>query len=71
MNILYISKIDGRPWSGPSYSIPNQVKAQSKLDNVLWYNLIDNPIPEGKNNVNQWRKETYYIDLTTVSSGRI
>ena len=24
---------------GPYWSIPNQVHAQSKLDNVMWYNL--------------------------------
>ena len=71
MNILYVSKIDGRPWSGPSYSVPNQVKSQAKFDNVLWYNLVNTPIPEGKSNVEKWRQEKYYIDLTTVPSGRI
>lgn len=71
MNILYVSKIDGRPWSGPSYSVPNQVKSQAKFDNVLWYNLVNTPIPEGKSNVEKWRQEKYYIDLTTVPSGKI
>ena len=71
MNILYISKLDGRPWIGPTYSVPNQVKSQAKFDNVLWYNLVNTPIPEGKSNVEKWRQEKYYIDLTTVPSGRI
>lgn len=48
MNILYISKLDGRPWMGPTYSVPNQVKAQSKYDNVFWYNLSNYGEEEGK-----------------------
>lgn len=71
MNILYVSKIDGRPWSGPSYSVPHQVEAQALCDNVMWYNLILDPIPEGKANVDCWRTKSYYRDLTSVPSGRI
>ena len=71
MNILYISKIDGRPWSGPSYSVPNQVKSQAKYDNVLWYNLVSNPLQAGKENIDNWRKEGYYLDLKDIPSGKI
>lgn len=41
MNILYISKLDGAPWSGPSYSIPMQINSQAEYDNIMWYNLTD------------------------------
>lgn len=71
MNILYVSKIDGRPWSGPTYSVPNQVKSQSLFDNVLWYNLVYSPRSEGVDNVNQWRNESFYCDLTNYPSGRV
>lgn len=71
MNILYISKLDGRPWMGPSYSVPNQIKSQAKIDNVLWYNLIKVPIQQGAQNIEQWRKEKYYVDLNDFPSGRI
>lgn len=39
MNILYISNLTGNLFAGPSYSVPAQIKAQSKIDCVLWYNL--------------------------------
>lgn len=39
MNILYISKLTGNLWAGPNNSVPAQVEAQSKIDNVFWYNL--------------------------------
>ena len=41
MNILYITALIPHLAKGPVYSIPPQIKSQSKLDNVLWYNLID------------------------------
>lgn len=63
MNILYISKLDGRPWIGPTYSVPNQVAAQTKYDNILWYNLVNEVIPEGEKNINYWRELNYYVDL--------
>lgn len=45
MNILYISNLSGNLWAGPNNSVPAQIKAQSKLDNVFWYNVNKNIIP--------------------------
>ena len=39
MNVLYISKLTGNLFAGPNNSVPAQIKAQSKIDNVFWYNL--------------------------------
>ena len=39
MNILYISNLTGNLFAGPNNSVPAQVKAQSKIDHVLWYNI--------------------------------
>lgn len=39
MNILYISKLSGNLWAGPNNSVPAQIRAQSAIDNVFWYNL--------------------------------
>lgn len=38
MNILYISNLSGTLWNGPNNSIPAQIRAQSKIDNVFWFN---------------------------------
>ncbi|WP_270488388.1 glycosyltransferase [Butyricimonas synergistica] len=46
MNILFISKLSGNLWAGPNNSIPAQVKAQSRIDNVFWYNLNNTKRPE-------------------------
>lgn len=39
MNILYISKLSGNMWAGPNNSVPAQIMAQTKFDNVFWYNV--------------------------------
>lgn len=39
MNILYLSAIAGRKHAGPTYSVPKQIQAQSKIDSVYWVNL--------------------------------
>lgn len=39
MNLLYISQIGDMKWAGPTYSIPKQIEAQSKYDNVFWYHI--------------------------------
>lgn len=39
LNILYITMLIGKKSAGVSYSIPAQIKSQSKLDNVFWYNI--------------------------------
>lgn len=38
MNILYISNLSGTLWNGPNNSVPAQILAQSKIDNVFWFN---------------------------------
>lgn len=38
MNILYVTYLFGKKWTGPNYSVPSQIYAQSKYDNVFWYN---------------------------------
>lgn len=69
MNILYISCVDGGPWAGPTYSVPNQVKAQTCLDNVLWYNFYDGSHPEWISA--EWEKLPYYCDLRNYPNARI
>ena len=39
MNLLYISKLTGNLFAGPNNSVPAQIKAQSEIDAVFWYNL--------------------------------
>lgn len=48
MNILYITKLTGNSWAGPTYSVPAQIRAQSKYDNVFWYNINRKFKPEWK-----------------------
>lgn len=71
MNILYISKLDGRPWIGPTYSVPKQIAAQTKYDNVLWYNLISKDSLNGEETLNEWRQLSYYKDLLDFPKGEI
>ena len=39
MNILYITFLNGNKGSGPTYSVPRQISAQSEFDNVFWYDV--------------------------------
>lgn len=39
MNILYITKLNGNPSTGPHYSVPKSIEAQGKIDNVYWFNI--------------------------------
>ncbi len=39
MNVLFVSALEGGLYSGTIYSVPKQVAAQSKVDNVYWVNL--------------------------------
>ena len=50
MNILYISNLTGNLFAGPNYSVPAQISAQSKYDNVFWYNINHNKRPEWSEN---------------------
>ncbi len=56
MNILYLSHLSGASYAGPSYSVPKQIEAQAKLDNVFWYNAV-------KNSKREWKEYSYYHDL--------
>src|SRR5690606_35598764 len=64
MNILYISKLSGNPWTGPNNSVPAQIAAQAQIDNVLWYNLARPSRPD-------WLALDYYCDLTEYSTKRL
>ena len=46
MNILFISALEGGKYSGTIYSVPKQVAAQSKVDNVYWINLTEIDVQE-------------------------
>lgn len=39
LNIIYISDLTNHTFKGPYYSIPAQINAQKKFDNILWVNL--------------------------------
>lgn len=41
MKILFISHLTNSISAGPNYSVPAQIKAQSKYDEVFWWNLTD------------------------------
>lgn len=57
MNILYLSHLSGASYAGPSYSVPKQIEAQSKLDNVFWYNAAISQIED-------WKRLSFYHDLS-------
>ncbi len=65
MNILFISKLSGTLWKGPNNSVPAQVYVQSKIDNVLWFNL-------SKQTSSKWKEQGLPI-LTTddIPSSRL
>lgn len=71
MNILYISKLEGKPWIGPTYSVPKQIASQRHFDNVFWYNLCSEPLAGSPENVLNWRKLDYYTDLSSHPDGKI
>lgn len=61
INILYISALEGGKYSGPLLSVPNQVKAQGKIDNVYWVNLTDIDIASLK-----YKNIYHYISIIDV-----
>ena len=71
MNVLYLSFLNGMPWGGPTYSVPKQIAAQSKIDNVLWYNQIYGSQSEWKDCIIEWKKEQYYCDFDDYPSAKI
>ncbi|WP_159458975.1 glycosyltransferase [Fusobacterium sp.] len=64
MNILYISNLSGHLYAGPTHSVPRQIFYQSKLDSVMWYNLVENKIDD-------WKKLSYYFDLNDYPDKKI
>lgn len=63
MNVLYISNLTGNLFAGPNNSVPAQIKAQSKRDNVFWYNINDIKREE-------WKEINCY-NLKDYPSGRL
>ncbi len=63
MNILYLSNLTGNLFAGPNNSVPAQISAQSKIDNVFWYNI---------NNIkrDEW-KELNCFNLNDYPTGRL
>ena len=59
MKILFLSNTRGKSYSGPSYSIPAQVKAQSEFDEVIWYNSVVSEKTE-------WKENPYYHDINEI-----
>ena len=60
MNVLFLSHLSGAAYAGPTYSVPKQIEAQSKLDNVFWYNAV-------KSSKSEWKQLSYYHDLNEYS----
>lgn len=56
MNILYLSHLSGVSYAGPTYSVPKQIEAQSRIDNVFWYNAI-------KSERTEWKSLPFYHDI--------
>lgn len=42
MNIVFVTYLSNNKWAGPNNSVPKQILAQSKYDNVCWINLSNN-----------------------------
>lgn len=55
MRILFVSRLEGHKWQGPTHSVPMQVKHQASVDKVLWVNLC--PAVES-----QWSDLPYYME---------
>ena len=70
LNILYVSVRVPHLRQGPTYSVPAQIAAQAKYDNVLWLNLVNSNASSVKELFIQvnWKTLPYYKDL---SQGKI
>lgn len=65
MNILYVSKLSGNLFAGPNHSVPAQIKAQTKKDSVMWYNL--NHVKR-----NEWTQDGLYCkNMSDFPTGRL
>jgi len=59
VNILYISCLSGKKSAGPNHSVPKQIKAQAKYDNVLWFNINDLP-------KQQWNVDVNFVNTSMI-----
>ena len=57
MNIVYYTHLQGNKSAGLTYSIPAQVRAQSRIDNVYWFNCSDSEL-------DTWRQVEVFIIKT-------
>lgn len=66
LNILYLSVLAPYFTQGPTYSIPAQIKAQARYDNVLWLNLVNSNAPSMRELFKEvtWKNLPYYKDLS-------
>ena len=48
MRILFVTSLTGNTTVGLSYSVPARIKAQEKIDDVLWVNLTEAELPHWK-----------------------
>lgn len=64
MNILYLSHLSGASYAGPTYSVPKQIEAQSRFDNVFWYNAVENDKEE-------WHDFPFYHNKKEFPAGTI
>jgi glycosyltransferase involved in cell wall biosynthesis len=64
MNILYVSFFSGSESSGPTYSVPQQIFAQSEFDQVFWYSMENSKI-------DCWRKYEFYHNLNDYPEQKI
>lgn len=71
MNVLYISFLSGNLWAGPTYSVPKQIQAQTKQDNVLWYNQIYGNKFGSEESIMEWKRCSYYCDFDNYPEARI
>ncbi len=56
MRIIYVSNLSHSPSTGPAWSVPASVDAQSKIDEVLWIDISNNFQP-------QWGKVSVYHNV--------
>ncbi|MBO4548915.1 MAG: hypothetical protein J5758_06835, partial [Abditibacteriota bacterium] len=64
MNIVFVSYLSGNKWAGPTYSVPRQIEAHAKLDNVFWLNIRKRDVPE-------WKALPYFHDIAEYPRQRI
>ncbi len=72
MVIVYVSILYGSPSAGPTYSIPSQISAQSKYDQVFWYNMVNPSTSKWSDKLMEFRsKVECYHDLKDYPEGKI